>query len=545
MTGLLSPLDYDLEPTIDIELRNRQQIVIRANDNIAAHGIAFSQQLSSNLHLALQVNNAKLADLNNNPELLSNIQNMLYDTVHDYMQQTTCSGAFFLLNASVNTAQEQPTKTGLYLKYANLYSENTLQNDICMFRGHYDVARRNNINLYSTWQMEWNLARLKQGKELLYKSGTPLQESYHITPVLELVDSWEKARLFILPIYDENQNAIGFCGFEFSNIFFKLQTPLATYHDTPLITAFLDVDDNDTYSGQLSDEETLGDWPLVASRGSKYITFTSSGNTYIGKMLPVKTGTSVHYLAIMLPESSYNELMKESSRKAIATFVVILMLFSIAGYLLNKKYVEPIVSDLEQLKLGPSSKPTSQLQEFDEVFSSWRSRDYQHKEKLLSMEQERAYAQQEYADAVENLHNITAQQQSLQQQYDELQATLREQSRKLEERLTALQQEKEAAERQYASTQAVLKGYLDKENPPVDKDIYELFEANLPTLTSKEKEIFDLYLAGLVPKEITAKLNISENTIKYHNKNIYSKLCVKNRKELLQCIKYMQSKKEC
>ena len=28
--------------------------------------------------------------------------------------------------------------------------------------------------------------------------------------------------------------------------------------------------------------------------------------------------------------------------------------------------------------------------------------------------------------------------------------------------------------------------------------------------------------------------------VKYHNKNIYGKLGVKSRKELLQCIKYMQ-----
>lgn len=43
-----------------------------------------------------------------------------------------------------------------------------------------------------------------------------------------------------------------------------------------------------------------------------------------------------------------------------------------------------------------------------------------------------------------------------------------------------------------------------------------------------------------MPKEVTNRLNITENTLKYHNKNIYGKLGIKSRKELLQCIKYMQ-----
>ena len=59
-------------------------------------------------------------------------------------------------------------------------------------------------------------------------------------------------------------------------------------------------------------------------------------------------------------------------------------------------------------------------------------------------------------------------------------------------------------------------------------------------MKESDLQYFDLYLAGLVPKEITAKLGITENTIKYHNKNIYGKLGVKSRKELLQCVKYMR-----
>ncbi len=62
----------------------------------------------------------------------------------------------------------------------------------------------------------------------------------------------------------------------------------------------------------------------------------------------------------------------------------------------------------------------------------------------------------------------------------------------------------------------------------------ELFAAQIKTLTYTEKAVFTLYLDGKSSKEIMAELNIKENTLKYHNKNIYSKLGVSSRKQMLK-----------
>jgi len=59
------------------------------------------------------------------------------------------------------------------------------------------------------------------------------------------------------------------------------------------------------------------------------------------------------------------------------------------------------------------------------------------------------------------------------------------------------------------------------------------FVAQRASLTPTERVIYDFYLAGKTTKEIMAELNIKENTLKYHNKNIYSKLGVSSRKQLL------------
>ena len=59
------------------------------------------------------------------------------------------------------------------------------------------------------------------------------------------------------------------------------------------------------------------------------------------------------------------------------------------------------------------------------------------------------------------------------------------------------------------------------------------FTAQLVTLMPTERVIYDFYLEGKSTKEIMAELNIKENTLKYHNKNIYGKLGVSSGKELI------------
>ena len=48
----------------------------------------------------------------------------------------------------------------------------------------------------------------------------------------------------------------------------------------------------------------------------------------------------------------------------------------------------------------------------------------------------------------------------------------------------------------------------------------------------------------MTTKEIMAYLNIKENTLKFHNKNLYSKLGVTSRKELVEVYKQISSVKE-
>ena len=61
----------------------------------------------------------------------------------------------------------------------------------------------------------------------------------------------------------------------------------------------------------------------------------------------------------------------------------------------------------------------------------------------------------------------------------------------------------------------------------------EIFVNGVAALTPTEKTIFNLYIEQKSTKEIMEQLNIKENTLKFHNKNIYGKLGVSSRKQLM------------
>lgn len=76
----------------------------------------------------------------------------------------------------------------------------------------------------------------------------------------------------------------------------------------------------------------------------------------------------------------------------------------------------------------------------------------------------------------------------------------------------------------------------------LSQDTIDRFLHGLETLTPTERVIYDAYLDGKSSKDVMSQLNIKENTLKFHNKNLYSKLSISSRKQLLSIA--MQLKKD-
>lgn len=83
---------------------------------------------------------------------------------------------------------------------------------------------------------------------------------------------------------------------------------------------------------------------------------------------------------------------------------------------------------------------------------------------------------------------------------------------------------------------------LPEQQDSVDGERIRLFAQCVQSLTPTEKTIYDLYLAGRGTREVMAELHITENTLKFHNKNIYGKMSVSSRKQLLQLARELEQR---
>ena len=59
-------------------------------------------------------------------------------------------------------------------------------------------------------------------------------------------------------------------------------------------------------------------------------------------------------------------------------------------------------------------------------------------------------------------------------------------------------------------------------------------------LTERELDVLKLIVSGLKYREIAEKLFISQNTVRFHVKSIYSKLNVNNRTQAIQAARRLR-----
>ena len=551
--GVLQPPSHDIDRFLEYELNTRTNDIKRQMNALAAHNIDLSQQLQQDINRVMLeqgiYNNYDA--LNNNPEALTAIQQATYQTLAAKMQQAPASGALYLINASVNTNLLEPTYNGLFLKFTNIYSENTLFNEICMFRGNPQVARNNNISLYSTWQMELNIHAYPQADTLLHAKENNISQQYILTDVAHLKESWEQSRLFLMPINSNDGKIIGICGFEISSVYFQQRTKQANYKGYPLIIAILDKKADNEYQGQLSNPASYINAALKRTTDGEHEHFTSSQERFVGRSAPLKVGSTEHRVAVMLPEDSYYHLQKQANMRLLVMLLILLVLSLLCAAFFSKKYVDPLLADLRQLQQNPEAPPQSNVLELNQFFEFLQNHSEQQAEKLRQLQSENNEVQKQYGQAAVRLQEAQEKQKQTANQYIQLEQQLaalqdeitqvRLQMEQTQQEKLQAQQEREQAQQQFNFAQAALEKAIEKKLETVDPDSYKMFVDNLATLTPKEENIFNLYVQGCSTKAIISQLGITENTLKYHNKNIYGKLGVKTRKELLQYIELMRN----
>jgi len=81
--------------------------------------------------------------------------------------------------------------------------------------------------------------------------------------------------------------------------------------------------------------------------------------------------------------------------------------------------------------------------------------------------------------------------------------------------------------------QTVIKGRIYLSGEAADS-LRKNPQANIPVVTSREKEVLELIAEGLTNNEIAAKLFVSSNTVDTHRKSLLNKFAAKNTASLIK-----------
>lgn len=488
--GILNPTDRQIMNDLNARLSASSERIERDCDELAACAISFSAQLEQSIQDYLAENNIGFDELKNNSVALDALQNKLYAFVYLNMQVAPASGAFYMLDTTANSNSEASLYSGIYLKYINLYSENTVNNDFSIYRGSFSTGKSRGINFHSGWKNESSTTFFEDCNEL-FSEGV----HYVLSPVTPIPDTWERARYIYVPIRDYNDTIIGVCGFEITDLLFQLSHKTVSGQWGDETCGLLD-EDNGVYSGQFSSgryNNTDGGLIIRDRNGSQVFDF--GDEECVGLTKEIMLGNEIFRTAVMLPKNQYESFLHKGQINILLIFLIAAIFAAVCCIFMSKKYVSPILKKIEQVKSKEAYGEQLRIREIDDLFAFLEEKDNFYEQQLEELENAKRFAEEEAHRAKE---------------------------------------EYEKAAEKYELAKSEIERLAEKRREEIVPEEYNFFVENLGMLTPAEYRIYELYLSGKTGKEIAEQLHITENTLKYHNKNIYSKLGISSRKQLLR-----------
>lgn len=153
--------------------------------------------------------------LNDSPEVLNALEEEMIEPLCRSLRRTSCSGAFVLLDATVNTRMEGAgsSRAGLYVQKGGA---DTPTVPLLLYRGSADVGKTHSVMPHRKWRMEFQTDQFPDYERWMTPSSTPLYQAYTLTERFSLPGTSEEVQLFLLPLRGRDGTMYGLCGFEIS-----------------------------------------------------------------------------------------------------------------------------------------------------------------------------------------------------------------------------------------------------------------------------------------------------------------------------------------
>ena len=501
--GITGTEEKTVSNYLQTELENVVQAIDEDFGGLSVDGLNLAESITASCVDLLDEQGIPLDDLAAHPEVLEELLGAQMPFLLGTVNHRACGGVFLLLDATVNPDAENAAnaRAGIFIKKTQPTSTQAVGVKLHYLRGPAQVARDNNIELLGQWRMEFDV----EGEPFFDmvmdtardNPGLALSRLYYWSGRATLAGNSEAGFLLCVPLRSRDGTVFGVCGIEVSDRMFKqLYSPNTSAYE--YVFAVAAPREGDVL--HVPQSLIAGNYYLTGYRIESDLTistdkdgfehFSTGEEAYGGLSRSLKLYPSDSpyagdnwTAAIMLPDDLLETATQGNSHILILIVAVLLVLSIVGSVFISRHYLQPVTTALDAIRAreyGHPSRQATPYLEISDLFDFLAQKDLEHEAE----------------------------------------------KRALDERHQSVQSE-------FEKTKRTLSHLAEKKQDTVDPESYALFLSHLKSLTPKEKQVFRLYLEGKHAKEIVEIMGFTNNALKYHNKNIYSKLGVSSRKELL------------
>lgn len=393
IAGAFSWNDEQLHEMLELHLKNTQDNLGSHIDHLTAQSLHLSKELSHEIEGALVQEGISLQEVNDDPEQLLKLQQIVYPLINAALQTADCNGTYVILDATTNTTlpTADHSRSGIHLRYSNLSASSPVTPTVVYFRGIPDIAYQKDLELHNRWNLEFDTDQIPGCRELMDAPLDRPAQSYFWSRRIDLKDTWESAMLLCVPIVGSDGTVYGICGVELSALYFQLSYPAMEGQFGSAVTILAPVQDNrlllsDGLIGDVSGTYLDGKETLTIHRGRYYNEYDTGTERYIGlhEIMPIskgEVGDTVWAVAVLIPQDSYFAYTSNVQKTWIIAALGLLVVLLAFSFFLARRFVRPITDSLKRFQQEEllDQSISSGISEVDELENFLNARARNHR----------------------------------------------------------------------------------------------------------------------------------------------------------------------